>query len=53
MRLDSRMTRQARAYAQRLADMGTLEHSSTSQGENLAMRCGSGGLSAMKAVEMW
>ena len=57
MRLDSSMTQQARAYAQRLARMGTLQHSSSSerpdQGENLAMACGSGGLSAQRAVEMW
>lgn len=57
MRLDSSVTRQARAYAQRLARMGSLQHSSSSerpgQGENLAMACGSGGLSAQRAVAMW
>jgi len=57
MKLDSRMTQQAAAYARRLAGMGTLQHSSSSerpgQGENLAMACGSGGLSAQRAVEMW
>ena len=57
MRLDSSMNQQARSYAQRLARMGSLQHSSSSerpgQGENLAMACGSGGLSAQRAVEMW
>ena len=57
MKLDSGMSQQARAYAQRLADMGRLEHSDRSerpgQGENLARACGSGGLSAKKAVEEW
>ena len=58
MRLDGSMIRQARAYAQRLVRMGTLQHSSHSerpgQGENLAMACGyRGGLSAQRAVEMW
>ena len=51
------MNQQATAYAQRLARMGSLQHSSSSerpgQGENLAMACGSGGLSAQRAVEMW
>lgn len=57
MRLDSNMNQQAAAYAQRLARMGTLQHSTSSerpgQGENLAMACGSGGLSAKRAVDMW
>ena len=57
MTLDSSMSQSAAAYAQRLARMGTLQHSSSSekpgQGENLAMACGSGGLSAKKAVDMW
>ena len=51
------MNQQAAAYAQRLARMGTLQHSSSSerpgQGENLAMACRSGGLSAKRAVDMW
>ena len=51
------MSQSAAAYAQRLARMDTLQHSSSSerpgQGENLAMACGSGGLSAKKAVDMW
>ena len=57
MTLDSRMSQQARAYAKRLANIGSLQHSSSSerpgQGENLAMACGSRGLSAQRAVEMW
>ena len=57
MRLDSSMSQQAAAYAQRLARMGKLQHASSSerpgQGENLAMACGSGGLSAQRAVDMW
>ena len=57
MSLDAEMSREANAYARKLANMGTLKHSSSSerpgQGENLAMACGSGGLSAQKAVEMW
>ena len=57
MSLDSSMSQQATAYAQRLARMGKLQHSSSSQrpgqGENLAMACGSGGMSAQRAVEMW
>ena len=57
MSLDAEMSREANAYARKLANMGTLKHSSSSerpgQGENLAMACGSGGLSAEKAVEMW
>ena len=57
MRLDRSLTQQARAYAQRLARTGTFQHSSSNerpgQGENLAMACGSGGLSARRAVEMW
>jgi len=50
------MNQQAAAYAQRLARMGSLQHSSSSerpgQGENLAMSCGRD-LSAKAAVEMW
>ena len=57
MRLDSSLSQQAMRYAQRLAGIGRLQHSSRSerpgQGENLAMRCGSGEFSAQKAVEMW
>ena len=53
MRLDRSLTQQARAYAQRLASMGNLQHSSSNDGENLAMACGSGGLSARRAVELW
>ena len=57
MKLDSTMSQQAKAYAQRLAGIGRLQHSSKSerpgQGENLAMRCGPGEFSAQKAVEMW
>ena len=57
MRLNYDMSQQATAYAVRLASMGKLQHSSSSerpgQGENLAMSCGSGGLSAQRAIEMW
>lgn len=57
MRLDFGMNQQAAAYAQHLARMGSLQHSSSSQrpgqGENIAMACGSGGLSAQRAVDMW
>lgn len=57
MRLNDDMSQQATAYAGRLASMGKLQHSSSSerpgQGENLAMFCGSGGLSAQRAIEMW
>ena len=55
MKLDGTMTRQATAYAARLAGIGRLEHSEIpGQGENLAMACGyGGGLSAKKAVEEW
>ena len=56
MSLDSGMSQQAAAYAQRLARRGSLQHSSSSerpgQGENLAMSCGRD-LSAQQAVEMW
>lgn len=57
MRLNNDMSQQATAYAMRLARMGKLQHSSSSerpgQGENLAMSCGSRGLSAQRAIEMW
>ena len=57
MKLDPRMSQQAAAYAQRLARMGSLQHSSSSerpdQGENLAMACRPNGFSAKDAVEMW
>ena len=57
MKLDSTMSQQAKAYAQRLADMGRLQHSSKSerpgQGENLYKACGLGGSSAQRAVEKW
>ena len=53
MTLDSSMSQDAAAYAQRLANMNTLQHSSSNDGENLAMACGSQGLSAQRAVDMW
>ena len=57
MRLDDSLTKQAMNYAERLASEGRLEHSSRTerpgQGENLARRCGSRGLSAQKAVDKW
>lgn len=57
MRLDRSLTIQASAYARELVNIRTLKHSPHNerpgQGENLAMACGSGGLSARRAVEIW
>ena len=53
MKLNSDMTKQATKYAKVLADEGSLHHSDSKDGENLASRCGPGGLSAQRAVEMW
>lgn len=52
MRLNSDMTRDAEAYAAKLARMGSLQHSNSRDGENLAMSCGRQ-LTASAATEMW
>ncbi|XP_032219189.2 uncharacterized protein LOC5518573 [Nematostella vectensis] len=56
MTLDAEMTRSAKAYAAKLARMGSLQHSSSSerngQGENLAMACGRE-LTSAGATDMW
>lgn len=52
MRLNSDMTRDAEAYAAKLARMGSLKHSNSRDGENLAMSCGRQ-LTASAATEMW
>ena len=41
MTLNIQMCDEAKAYAQQLAQMGTLMHSSSNDGENLSMGCSS------------
>ena len=60
MKLDEEMTKSAEKYAKKLADMGTLQHSSSSErsgnGENLAMKCSSreeDKMSAEEATKNW
>ena len=58
MTLDKKMCDQAKAYAQKLAQIGRLEHSPREerqgQGENLAMGCSSSKAVAMdEAVKNW
>ena len=58
MKLKREMCDQAKAYAERLAAMGTLKHSPKSersgQGENLSMGCSSRGPQSMEeAVTNW
>lgn len=56
MTLNGDMSRSAQAYAERLARMGSLQHSGSSerpgQGENLAMTCGRS-FTGATAVDMW
>ena len=58
MTLDKAMCQQAAAYAAKLANMGTLQHSAKDQrqgqGENLSMGCSTkGGQTATQAVSNW
>ena len=53
MKLDSSMSEAATRYAQELLRKGSLQHSETNDGENLAMRCSRNGLSPEDAVKMW
>ena len=58
MKLNRQMCDQAKAYAERLAAMGTLKHSDKSerqgQGENLSMGCSTSGPQSMEeAVTNW
>lgn len=52
MTINSEMTREAEAYAAKLARMGSLKHSNSKDGENLAMSCGRE-MTASAATEMW
>ena len=53
--LDVEMSKEAEAYAKEIAKKGTLEHSKTEDGENLAMGCTSSGtkMSAEEATRNW
>jgi uncharacterized protein YkwD len=60
MTLNNDLSQQAKAYAQKIAQLGALQHSSNGErgqyvGENLAMGCSSFGnpLSGKKAVTNW
>ena len=55
MKLDSVMSTEAARYAEVIAAKGALEHSSTEDGENLAMGCTSGKteMSAEEATKNW
>ena len=55
MKLDSVMSKEAAKYAKVIAANGSLEHSSTEDGENLAMSCTSGKkqMSAEEATKNW
>ena len=54
MTLDSEMCIEAKAYAQQLAQMGTLTHSSSPDGENLSMGCSSNKAQTVEeAVTNW
>ena len=58
MTLDRQMCNEAKSYAQKLARMGTLAHSSKEeregQGENLSMGCSTNKAQAMEeAVTNW
>ena len=55
LKLDPGMSKEAEAYAQLIAKEGKLFHSSTKDGENLAMGCNSKNLevSAAEAVKDW
>nr|QNH72478.1 toxin candidate TRINITY_DN3491_c0_g1_i1 [Ceriantheomorphe brasiliensis] len=52
MKLNAEMSASARAYAQKLARMGSLQHSRNGDGENLAMSCGRA-LTGKGATDMW
>ena len=58
MKLDNQMSKEAEEYAKKLADMGTLQHSSRDgrkgAGENLAMGCSSNkAMTVEEAVKNW
>jgi len=58
MKLDRQMCDEAKAYAEVIAQMGRLKHSTREerdeQGENLSMGCSTNGAQAMEtAVENW
>ena len=60
MKLDEEMTKSAEEYAKKIAQMGTLKHSSSDErsgnGENLAMKCSSreeDEMSAEEATKNW
>lgn len=55
MKLDSVMSAEAAEYAKEIARKGALEHSSTEDGENLAMGCTTGKeeMAAEEATKNW
>ena len=54
MTLDNQMCEEAKAYAEQLAQMGTLTHSSSGDGENLSMGCSTNKAQTMEeAVTNW
>ena len=55
LQLDKSMSAEAAEYAKVIAAKGNLEHSSTEDGENLAMGCTSGSseMSAQEATKNW
>lgn len=57
MKLNAEMSREAAAYAQKIAQRGVLSHASPSErnndGENLSMDCGSDGQTTAEATTNW
>ena len=54
MQINEEMSNEAHEYATQIAKKGTLDHSASSDGENLAMGCKKHGeMSLDEAVKMW
>lgn len=55
LRLNHRMSEQAAAYAKKIAKLGTLQHSRTEDGENIATVCRDNNIlmSGSDASEIW
>ena len=57
LKLNAEMSRQAGAYAQKIANQGDLKHSSREErnndGENLSFRCDADGQTIVEATTKW
>ena len=57
MKLNAEMSRQAAAYAQKIANQGALQHASAEErnndGENLSMGCDTDGQTTVEATTNW